>query len=253
MQKKQLKRIKKIAVVAAISFILIALAFFFLKKYQQKFNSFNNTDYSNKYFVKGIDLSHHNPIIDWGAAKNENIAFAYIKSTEGIGHLDRNYPYNYKLAKENNIKIGSYHFYTFGVSGYKQAQHFIKTAKCQSGDLIPAIDVEHSPSNVNSNDTAYMSLVKKELKILEKTLYEHYGMRPIIYTNKDCYKKYVKDLFPANPIWICDLHNEPSDKEIKNWIIWQFSHTGKILKIKENIDLNYFRYSFEELKKYTLP
>ena len=253
MQKKQLKQVKKIAVTATILFIVIALAFFYYRRYCNRLHSFEDGGYALKYPVRGIDLSHHNPIIDWKEAANEGISFAFIKATEGSNHLDRNYPYNYKLARENNIKVGSYHFYIFGSSGHQQARHFIKTAKCNSGDLIPAIDVEHSPANKYPKDTAYMSVVIKELRILENELYEHYGVHPIMYTNKECYKLYVKDYFPENPVWICDLHKEPSDAEIKNWVIWQFSHTGRILNIKENIDLNYFRYSYQDLIKYSLP
>lgn len=253
MRRKQLKLIKKISLSVALCAVFIAVAFLLFKRFYREFSSFEDNDYSKKYFVRGIDLSHHNPIINWDAAREDNITFAYLKSTEGVSHEDRNYKYNYKLAKQNNIRIGTYHFYSFGISGSEQAKHFIRNAKCESGDLIPAIDVEHSPSNVYSKDTTYMGLVIKELKILEDELFNYYGVRPVIYTNKDCYKLYIKGNFENNPIWLCDLHNEPSEKEVKNWIIWQFSHTGKIAGLKENVDLNYFRYTYNELKQYLIP
>lgn len=211
-----------------------------------------NRFYSDKYIVKGIDVSHHNPILNWEAVMEQGISFAYIKATEGITHEDRNYPYNYDLAKKTNIKVGSYHFYTFGLSGLEQARHFIKKAECKKGDLIPAIDVEHSPANPYSKDEKYISLVIHELKALENALYEHFGIRPIIYTNKDCYKLYIKEHFKDNLIWMCDLHNEPSDK-IENWRIWQFSHTGDLPGIEGNIDLNYYRFTFDQFNELLLP
>ena len=226
------------------------VAFFLVRKYSV--GDISDTFESDKYFVKGIDVSHHNPILNWEAVMDQNISFAYMKATEGITHEDRNYPYNYDLAKKTNIRIGSYHFYTFGLSGKDQAAHFIKKAKCKKGDLIPAIDVEHSPANPYSKDDKYIALVVQELKILENALYEHYGVHPVIYTNKDCYKLYVKDNFPENIIWMCDLHNEPSNK-IKNWRIWQFSHTGQLPGIDGDIDLNYYRYTFEDLRELLLP
>lgn len=252
MSKKSKKRksdnkLKSITLVATLIVLFLTLGYFFYKK--STANTFNE---SQKYQVKGVDVSHHNPILDWAEVKRQNIHFTYIKATEGITHDDRNYPYNYKLAKENNIKTGSYHFYNFGISGREQAKHFISVAECQSGDLIPAIDVEHSPANPYSKDPIFVKSVVKELKVMENEMYEHYGVHPIIYTNTDCYKLYINNSFPNNPIWISSLNKEPSD-DIKNWIIWQFTHTGELDGIVGELDLNYFRYPFDELQKLQLP
>lgn len=240
---------KKIAISMLVFTVAGILAFIIYNKY---WGEEPNKFYSDKYVVKGIDVSHHNPILNWEMVMEQDISFAYIKATEGITHEDRNYIYNYDLAKKTNVKVGSYHFYTFGLSGIEQARHFIKKAKCRKGDLIPAIDVEHSPANPYSKDEKYIALVVSELKILENALYEHYGVHPVIYTNKDCYKLYVKKNFPDNLIWMCDLHNEPSD-DVTNWRIWQFSHKGNLPGIDGDIDLNYYRYSFDQFKELLLP
>ena len=152
-KRKSDNKLKSITLVATLIVLFLTLGYFFYKK--STANTFNE---SQKYQVKGVDVSHHNPILDWAEVKRQNIHFTYIKATEGITHDDRNYPYNYKLAKENNIKTGSYHFYNFGISGREQAKHFIRVAECQSGDLIPAIDVEHSPSNPYSKDPIFINL-----------------------------------------------------------------------------------------------
>ncbi len=246
-KRKSDNKLKSITLVATLIVLFLTLGYFFYKK--STANTFNE---SQKYQVKGVDVSHHNPILDWAEVKRQNIHFTYIKATEGITHDDRNYPYNYKLAKENNIKTGSYHFYNFGISGREQAKHFIRVAECQSGDLIPAIDVEHSPANPYSKDPIFVKSVVKELKVMENEMYEHYGVHPIIYTNTDCYKLYINSSFPNNPIWISSLNKEPSD-DIKNWIIWQFTHTGELDGIVGDLDLNYFRHPFDELQKLQLP
>jgi len=234
-----------------VVFILVvtgaALYFYFNNKSKGQ-KSFTD----KKFTVRGVDLSHHNPIIDWSEVKDRNnVGFVYIKATGGIKHTDRNYQYNYNSARTNNVKVGSYHFYLFGVSGEQQAQHFIKNMQYRSGDLYPAIDVEHSKDNVHSQDTAYIRLVIKELKSLENKMYEHFGVHPIIYTNKECYKLYINGNLAGNFIWMCDLHKEPEG--IPNWIIWQFSHKGRLDGVVGDIDLNYFRYPYSELSKIMLP
>jgi len=247
-RKNTKQKVKKYALPFFLALCLCILAFFFIKDYFQESESFD----SSKYFVKGIDVSHHNPILNWASLLDQNIMFAYLKSTEGTSHEDRNYPYNYDLARKTNIRVGAYHFYTFALSGKEQARHFLKIAKFNAGDLLPAIDVEHSPANPYSKDKKYIELVVKELKILENELYEHFGIHPVIYTNRDCYKLYIKGNFTDNLIWMCDLHNEPSD-DIKNWRIWQFSHKGELPGVDGDIDLNYYRYTFEEFKELLLP
>lgn len=250
MKKKTRLNKARLSILSAILVVVfIALAYHRYRQHSQA-DTFAK---SNKYSVRGVDVSHHNPILNWKEVESQNIQFAYIKATEGLTHEDRNYPYNYKLAKESNVKIGAYHFYSFGVSGRDQAKHFIRIAQCQQGDLIPAIDVEHSPSNPYTKDTAYFNMVVSELSVLENELYEYYGVHPLIYTNMDCYKLYIKKYFPDNLIWISNPNEEPNDEDVKNWVIWQFTHKGELPGIAGDVDFNYFRYQYDRLNEISIP
>ncbi len=234
----------------ALTIILVGL-YFAYRWYRHKEP---HTFVSEKYYVKGIDLSHHNPIPNWNNVREEKISFAYLKVTEGVTHKDRNYAVNYELAKNAGLKVGSYHFYTFGLSGEEQAKHFIQEAKCMEGDMVPAIDIEHSKVNLYNKDKDYKKIVIQELKSLDSTLLAHYGVHPIIYTNKDCYKLYIKDNFRDNILWLSDPINEPEDAAIPNWRIWQFTHKGELSGIpNEKFDFNYYRYSYEQFKELLLP
>lgn len=258
MRKKKNKKYKQqTTLILIVSLILVSSVFLIVidsikKLSRDQFHSFYDNKYSHKYVIRGVDISHHNGTINWAQLKNDGIAFAYIKATEGLSHKDRKYKENYSEAKQVDIKLGTYHFYTFGLDGVMQAQHFIRNAKVASRDLIPAIDVEHSPINKYSNDKNYIEKVVAELVKMEHEMYEHYGVHPIIYTNKDCYKLYIQNKLPNNLIWMSDLHNEPNTKE-NEWIIWQFSHTGSVNGAMGDIDLNYFRYSYREFNELLMP
>ena len=233
-----------------VSLILVSSVFLILvdsvrKSREDRFHSFHDNRYSHKYPIRGVDVSHHNGDLNWAQLKNEGVAFAYIKVTEGVSHKDRSYKDNYPEAKLTGMKVGTYHFYTFGLDGKEQANHFIRHAKVASDDLIPVIDVEHSPYNRHSWDMSYQMLVIDELKKMEQVMFDYYGVHPIIYTNRDCYKLYIKEHLPKNLIWMSDLHNEPNIED-NEWIIWQFSHTGRLNGVKGNVDLNYFRYSYRQ-------
>ena len=248
------KRYKKqTTLILLVSLILVSSVFFILmdvikKSSGDKFHSFHDNRYSHKYLIRGVDVSHHNGDINWPQLVNEGIAFAYVKASEGVSHKDSNYKNNYSAAKLANIKVGTYHFYTFGLDGKEQANLFIKQAKVASDDLIPVIDVEHSHYNKHSWDKSYQMLVIDELKKMEAVMFEYYGVRPIIYTNRDCYKLYIKEHFPENLIWMCNLYNEPNITD-NEWIIWQFSHSGRLNGLKGDVDLNYFRYSYRRLNE----
>lgn len=242
-------RIKNLAIGLIILLIILILA---SQIYKGIFSNQSNTFRSDKYIVKGIDISHYQSTINWDMLANQDITFVYMKATEGITLQDKSYKTNYESARKTNIRIGSYHFYIFGASGSDQARHFINTAQCQSGDMIPAIDVEHSILNPYSTDSIFIASIRLELKVLENKLYEHYGVHPMLYTSTDFYNLYIKNFFPDNIIWISDLYNEPSD-QIRNWRLWQFSHEGILSGLNEKVDLNYYRYSFREFKELLLP
>ena len=251
------KRYKKqTTLIFIVSLILVSSVFLIIidaikKTSRDKFHSFYDNRYSHRYEIRGVDVSHHNGAINWAQLKNEGVTFAYIKATEGLSHTDRNYTANYSASRLSDIKTGTYHFYTFGLDGVMQAQHFIHVAKVAGNDLIPAIDVEHSLINIYSSDKDYQERVIAELQKMEQALFDYYGVHPIIYTNKDCYKLYIKKHFPENLIWMSDLRNEPTIQG-NEWVIWQFSHTGKINGAVGDIDLNYFRYSYRKFNKLSM-
>ncbi len=255
MRKK--KRYKKqTTLILLVSVILVSSVFLIVidaikKTNQEEFHSFYDNRYSHKYEIRGVDVSHHNGDINWAQLRNEGISFAYIKATEGLSHKDRSYRNNYLKSKQSDIKAGAYHFYTFGLDGVMQAQHFIHVAKVDGNDLIPAIDVEHSLINIYSSDKDYQERVIVELQKMEQALFDYYGVHPIIYTNKDCYKLYIKKHFPENLIWMSDLRNEPTIQD-NEWVIWQFSHTGVINGAMGDIDLNYFRYSYRKFNQLSM-
>jgi len=78
------------------------------------FHTFDDSEFSDKYFVRGIDVSHHNSFINWEQLRDENVTFVYLKSTEGMSHKDKNYKSNYRAAKTAGLKVGTYHFTSSG-------------------------------------------------------------------------------------------------------------------------------------------
>ena len=195
--------------------------------------------------VFGLDISRHQGEIDWDKLSNyqfeyHKIDFVFIKATESDNWSDKNFFRNWKEAKNHNIVRGAYHFFDPNESAEKQMNNFFNKVNLEKGDLPPMLDVEQE-SRISTSE--YRSKVLKCLKLLE----HHYKLKPLLYVNKNFYDSYFStDGFNNYPLWISSLVNtEPIQRE---WVIWQFSHTGIIPGIGEYVDVNVFNGSKEDFK-----
>lgn len=188
--------------------------------------------------IHGIDVSSYQGNIYWPAVaamhdQDVNIRFAFIKATEGLNNVDRQFKHNWQNAKEAKITRGAYHFFLATKSGSMQAQNFIKAVKLQPGDLPPVLDVEELYGvPVDSLRNRVMTW----LRLVEKT----YRVKPIIYTNVSFYKNFLGDEFADYPLWVAHyfVKEKPGIKD--GWQFWQHNAAGKIDGIKTRVDFNVF-------------
>lgn len=200
------------------------------------------------FSVLGIDVSHHNGDIDWEAVKAQGVSFAYIKATEGESITDKNYDSNYQSAKENGLTAGMYHFFLFKKDGAEQASFFLKKLQYEKGDLPPVVDVEYSPWNIRNLKKAKERV--RELVRFDSVVYKELAIHPIIYTNKECYEDLIRDRFPENDLWLCDLSDIPDDDSYPNWIFWQHNHKGKLTGVDSKVDMNVFYAGKEDFEEW---
>lgn len=190
------------------------------------------------YSVHGIDVSRYQSRINWELVTNMSvegieIAFAFIKATEGNDDTDFYFARNWRKAKEAGIIRGAYHFFLSTKDGTVQAHNFINKVKLQAGDLPPVVDVEQTYG------------VKKELlqQRLKAWLYAvelAYGVKPIIYTNVDFYKKYLNGEFDDYPLWAAHYLQPNAPRINRSWQFWQHSERGKVSGIASSVDFNVF-------------
>lgn len=198
-----------------------------------------------KFPIIGIDVSKHNDRIKWDQVKLQDISFVFIKATEGKTSADPTFKYNYEEARKAGIKVGAYHFFKYNRDGVEQANSFLKQVRQLKLDLPPALDIEDHYNFTNRNKP---SLVVKEIKKFVKTVEARTGRKVLIYTNQNEYKKYIKDNFNQNPIWISSLEEEPEIDRV--WRFWQYTHRGKLEGVKGFVDYNTFNGSKDEWADY---
>ena len=68
----------------------------------------------------------------------------------------------------------------------------------------------------------------------------HYGVKPVIYTNIDFYRRYFQSGFEEYPLWIAHYLQPDKPRIEKDWVFWQHSEKGRVNGIKAPVDFNVF-------------
>jgi lysozyme len=190
------------------------------------------------YSIHGIDVSRYQNIINWQSVKEMqvqgiNIDFVFIKATEGIGDEDSHFKRNWRKAKEAGLTRGAYHFFLATKDGTLQARNFIKKVSYTPGDLPPVVDVEQTYG-------VDKKLLQQRLKAWLYATELAYGVKPIIYTNVDFYKKYLAGEFDDYPLWAAHYLQPTAPRISREWHFWQHSEKGKVNGIAAAVDFNVF-------------
>ena len=185
----------------------------------------------------GIDISHHQGIINWDKILHKNkmdtlINFVYCKATEGTNFIDEEWERNRKSLNELGVRNGSYHFFNPNKDPIKQAKHFISIWKPRDIDLPPVLDVEIE--NAEKNDTELKKSMTKWLLYVEKKT----GHHPVIYTQDNFFIEKFKNDFLNYNFWIASYTRKPMELNYKRIVHWQYSKSGEIPGISEKVDLN---------------
>jgi lysozyme len=190
------------------------------------------------YEIHGIDVSRYQQRISWEAVKamkvNEvKLGFAFIKATEGNSNIDPFFKRNWTKAKEAGIVRGAYHFFIPWKDGRTQAENFIGQVELQSGDLPPVLDIEKAGKTPAKK-------LREEAQEWLSILEEQYGVKPIIYTNAEFYKKYLQGHFDDYPLWVAHYLQPHQPRIERDWHFWQHSEQGRVNGILSRVDFNVF-------------
>jgi len=193
------------------------------------------TPWAGRY-VQGVDVSWHQGAIDWRALAGDDVAFAYIKATEGGDHVDPRFARNWEDAGAAGVLRGAYHFFTLCRPGALQAENFIANVPRTDGALPPALDLEHKGP---CREGPTMSNVVFEARVFLDRVEAHYGVRPILYTTREFHDAHLADV-RGEQFWLRSLFRRPDFRE-HDWVIWQHHNRGHKRGVSGPVDLNAFR------------
>ena len=206
--------------------------------------------------VPGIDVSYWNSGIDWNKVRSTGQRFVFVKATEGDYYTDPTFDDNWIGAKSAGLLRGAYHFFRANVDGKKQAKKYIDYVRSlnDAAELPPALDIETHDGQTNDR------LISRAKVWLDEVA-NAFGKKPIIYSGQ----YFLQDHFSEAgggppmwakdyPLWVAQYPNTYAEGQLPGlprgwfkWTFWQYSEKGRVNGINENVDLNVFNGSLNDL------
>lgn len=243
-----LLRAATIVIIGLLSYLVYS---YVVLPYSAKWRALYGSEvYPEGYSIRGIDVSHHQGLIDWeklsrSTIGDEPICFVFVKATEGKNHLDEYFNENFYQAREYGLLRGAYHYFKPRVPAAEQADHFLKQVHLEEGDLPPVLDIEETggltPEQLRSASLVWLRKVE-----------ERYHVPPVIYTNYKFKQDYLSTSeFDRYPYWIAHYYVKKLAYKGK-WRFWQHTDCGRLDGIREKVDFNIYNGSMYELKRLCL-
>jgi lysozyme len=184
-----------------------------------------------RYPLRGIDVSHYQGIIDWPTVAGDDVAFAYIKATEGVDNRDAQFARNWRGAQRAGIRVGAYHYFIFCRSARAQAHNFLAVAPRRASALPPAVDLEVGRScRARLTGPEMRRQLDAFLVVVEARERKH----AVLYVTPRFFAIY-RDYLPRRPMWRRSILLKPAPNA--SWTFWQYSR-GRVAGIRTFVDLN---------------
>lgn len=199
-----------------------------------------------RYTVRGIDVSHHQGVIDWKRVAGARVRFAYLKSSEGGDWRDPSFGLNAQGARGAGLAVGAYHFFTFCAPGGAQVRNFLDMVEPSATSLPPAVDLEYVGNCLARPSRATFA---RELRAFLRVTEARYHVAPVLYTTRTFFDDYLSDAeFARYPLWIRDLAGVEHMPVKRTVLFRQFSDNGSVDGVRRLVDEDLFIGSKEEFE-----
>lgn len=185
--------------------------------------------------IHGIDLSHYQGNVFWQTiGEKTNMAYVYLKATEGGDRIDATFERNIELAHRYGLKVGSYHFYRPLTDQQRQLRNFMSQCLAEEQDLIPMIDIE---STGGLDTDVFCDSLFYFLDLVE----EAYHQKPLLYTGRNFYNKHLLGKVDDYKIMIAMYTDqEPVVADDRDITMWQYTGKGRIVGVNGYVDKSRF-------------
>jgi lysozyme len=206
----------------------------------------------------GIDVSHHQGVIDWAKVKAAGVNYCFMKASEGSTFKDKRFDFNWNQTKANGIIRGAYHFFRPNAPVSRQVDNLVaKVGKLEVGDLPPVLDAEVPSSWTRFSVSKRVGMIEEWMVGVEEAL----GIKPILYLSPSFADDVLRNAAEMEKyvLWLAHYTSRSEPRvpapwsKSSGWTFWQYSESGRLDGIGTNtVDLNRFKGSVEDLMKLTV-
>lgn len=186
----------------------------------------------------GIDVSHHQGVIDWNAVKAAGIDFAIIRCGYGMNleeQDDKQWSRNVSECERLGIPYGVY-FYSYATDtsmAAEEAAHALRLLKGRHPDLPVFYDMEENRQLVVGN-SGLAAMARTFCEALSANGYE-VG----VYASLNWWNYYLTDgVFENWYRWVAEWRSSCSYNG--RYEMWQYTDRGTINGISDVVDMNYW-------------
>lgn len=200
--------------------------------------------------AKGIDVSHHQGLIDWPKVKTDRVDFAFVKATEGLGYIDPQFRRNAAGANAVSIPAGYYHYaHPEKNKAVDEAAAFLDAVKSQPAQLPYILDLEGSEAA--ALDTATLS---KWAVDFMNVVHAKTGKPVMLYTGAYFARDELNKSLSFVPLWIAHYGAATplANGTWNDWAFFQYTSSGSVKGIIGNVDMNEYNGSVSELMGYQM-
>lgn len=177
--------------------------------------------------MKGVDISQHNGVVDFGRVKSAGIEFVILRAGYGkcISQIDVDFYRNYKNAKENGLKVGAY-WYSYASSPEEallEAKVFCEVVKGLEFDLPLYYDIEENTTlkQATANIQTFCNYLESQ------------GYFAGVYANANAFNNFIDSSIKSRyTTWLAHWSDKPAFVSP----MWQNSSTGRIDGVKGYVD-----------------
>jgi lysozyme len=183
--------------------------------------------------LRGVDVSSHQPVVDWAKAAAACIVVAYCKATEGLTYTSPAYLTQMNGARQAGLRVAGYHYFRGQDDAAAQAKFFLQVAGTNPASLPHALDLEvtdgASPAAVLAGASTWLDVVSAAI-----------GQPAVLYVSPAFWRSLGDPQnFHQYPLWVADYAAQPSlPGGWPKYALWQFTATGTVDGIPGPVDLN---------------
>ncbi len=186
--------------------------------------------------VEGIDVSEFQGHVDWSAVRASGRAFAVIRVSDGLGHLDPTFAENWAGAKAAGVSRGVYQFFRASEDGAAQANLLLQHLGSDLGEIAPVADVEVTDGVGQATMNAHLAQWVARVRAAT-------GKTPVVYTSPGLWPSLSgSSQFSGEQLWVADWGVScPSlPGPWGDFSFWQYADNGHVPGISGLVDLDRF-------------